>query len=121
MVLELCSKGSLHDHIRKFGKKMKDADRALLMSQVRAFGCLFGYLFGSILSVTVADLWTIFILGGAVIITVALFFKELLFLSFDEEMATIHGIPVNFCVEALMNRRKLLGAGLASAVMPLSM
>jgi hypothetical protein len=33
----------------------------------------------------------------------------------------MHGIPVNFCEEALMNRRNLLGAGLASIVMPLSM
>lgn len=57
---------------------------------------LFGYLFGSILSVTRSDLWIIGMLSMAVIGIVFLFFKEFLFLSFDEEMARIHGIPVNF-------------------------
>jgi hypothetical protein len=33
----------------------------------------------------------------------------------------MHSVQVNFCEEVLINRRKLLGLGLASVVMPLSM
>ncbi|MFC1968025.1 metal ABC transporter permease [Chloroflexota bacterium] len=55
---------------------------------------LFGYLFGSILAVSAADLWTIAILGLLVIGIVILLYKELLFLSFDEEMAKVSGLPV---------------------------
>lgn len=55
---------------------------------------LFGYLFGSILSVSNSDLWLILGLGLGVIGIVGLFFKELLFLSFDEEMAKVSGLPV---------------------------
>lgn len=56
---------------------------------------LFGYLFGSILSVSRFDLWLILGLSLGVIGVIALFFKELLFLSFDEEMAKVSGLPVN--------------------------
>ncbi len=55
---------------------------------------LFGYLFGSILAVSVSDLWLILGLGLGVILVVALLFKELLFISFDEEMAAVSGLPV---------------------------
>jgi len=55
---------------------------------------LFGYLFGSILSVSNSDLWLILGLSLAVIGIILLFFKELLFLSFDEEIAKVSGLPV---------------------------
>ncbi len=55
---------------------------------------LFGYLFGSILSVSSSDLWLILGLGLGVIGIIVLFFKELFFLSFDEEMAKVSGLPV---------------------------
>lgn len=54
---------------------------------------LFGYLFGSVLSVTQADLWLSGLLGLGVLLTVGLFFKELLFISFDPEMARVSGLP----------------------------
>jgi ABC-type Mn2+/Zn2+ transport system permease subunit len=54
---------------------------------------LFGYLFGSVLSVTLVDLWTSGILGAAVLLIIALFFKELLFITFDQEMAQVSGLP----------------------------
>ena len=54
---------------------------------------LFGYLFGSVLAVTTADLW----IGGAlalvVLLVVGLFYKELLFITFDPEMAEAAGLP----------------------------
>ncbi len=54
---------------------------------------LFGYLFGSVLSVTSADLWMSGVLGAMVLLVIALFFKELLFITFDQEMAQVSGIP----------------------------
>jgi ABC-type Mn2+/Zn2+ transport system permease subunit len=55
---------------------------------------LFGYLFGSILSVSSSDIWLILGLGLGVIVVVILLFKEFFFMSFDEEMAAVSGLPV---------------------------
>jgi len=54
---------------------------------------ILSYLFGSIVAVTKTDVITIVILGIIIIITVFLLYKELLYLSFDEEGARISGIP----------------------------
>jgi zinc transport system permease protein len=55
---------------------------------------LMTYLFGSILAVTAADVWTAACLGIVVISIIAVLYKELLYYSFDEEMATASGLPV---------------------------
>ena len=68
---------------------------ALFISLKKGYNLdLFGYLFGSILAVSKSDLWLILGLGLGVIVIVALLFKELLFVSFDEEMAAVSGLPV---------------------------
>lgn len=54
---------------------------------------LFGYLFGSVLSVTQEDLWLSGALGVGVLALVGLFFKELLLITFDPEMAQVTGLP----------------------------
>jgi len=54
---------------------------------------LFGYLFGSVLAVTAEDLRLSLLLGAVVLLTVGLFFKELLFITFDQEMAHVSGLP----------------------------
>lgn len=54
---------------------------------------LFGYLFGSVLSVTREDLWLSGALGAGVLLVIGLFFKELLFITFDPEMAEVSGLP----------------------------
>ena len=54
---------------------------------------LFGYLFGSVLAVTQEDLWLSLTLGAVALLVVGLFFKELLFITFDPEMAQISGLP----------------------------
>jgi len=54
---------------------------------------LFGYLFGSVLAVTREDLWLSLVVGAGVLLTVGLFFKELLFITFDPEMAQVSGLP----------------------------
>jgi ABC-type Mn2+/Zn2+ transport system permease subunit len=56
---------------------------------------LFGYLFGSVLSVTREDLWLSGALGLGVLAVIWLFFKELLLITFDPEMAQVSGIPVH--------------------------
>jgi ABC-type Mn2+/Zn2+ transport system permease subunit len=53
---------------------------------------LFGYLFGSILAVTPQDVWITAALGVLVLATVGLLFKELLFITFDPEMAQVSGV-----------------------------
>jgi len=55
---------------------------------------LFNYLFGSIVTVTAYDLYIIAALGIVVLATLAAFYKELVFISFDEEAAQVAGIPV---------------------------
>ena len=54
---------------------------------------VFGYLFGSVLSVTPEDLWLTAGMGIGVLALIALFFKELLFITFDPEMAQVSGLP----------------------------
>jgi len=57
---------------------------------------LFGYLFGSIISVPASDLLLILALDLFVIGTVALLYKEMMAVAFDEEYATVSGLPVKF-------------------------
>lgn len=53
---------------------------------------LFNYLFGSVIAVTKSDLWTIIIITIIVTILLIFFYKELFFLSFDEDQAIVSGI-----------------------------
>jgi zinc transport system permease protein len=57
---------------------------------------LFGYLFGNILAITRQDLIIIAILGGLVLLSTVMFFKELLFVAYDREVALVSGMPVAF-------------------------
>jgi len=56
---------------------------------------LFGYLFGNILAITRGDLWLVLVLAPLVFALVLSLFKELLFLSFDEEVAQVSGVAVS--------------------------
>jgi zinc transport system permease protein len=55
---------------------------------------LFSYLFGSILAVSEADILLILAVGVATIAVIMLFYKELFYITFDEESARAAGIPV---------------------------
>ena len=57
---------------------------------------IFNYLFGSIITVTQTDVYTIAILAAIVITVLGLFYKELVFITFDEESARVSGIPVRW-------------------------
>lgn len=54
---------------------------------------LFSYLFGSIVTVKQTDVAIILVLGTLVIAAIILFYKELVFISFDEQAAQVSGIP----------------------------
>lgn len=54
---------------------------------------VYGYLFGSVLSVTPEELDTIQLLGLVVLGVIVLFSKELYFIAFDQEMAEASGVP----------------------------
>jgi zinc transport system permease protein len=56
---------------------------------------LMSYLFGSILTVPGVDLATMLLLDVVIVVLVALFYKELLAVSFDENFATAGNVPVN--------------------------
>ncbi len=55
---------------------------------------VFGFLFGNLLAIGPRQVAEILAVSAAVLAAVALFFKELVFLSFDEEMAWVSGVPV---------------------------
>jgi zinc transport system permease protein len=55
---------------------------------------LMSYLFGSILTVPVADLWGMLIVGALISGFVFYFYKDLLAISYDEEFARIRGVPI---------------------------
>ena len=54
---------------------------------------VYGYLFGSVLSVTPEELRIILGLGVLVLVVIGLFSKELFFIAFDQEMAEASGVP----------------------------
>ncbi len=54
---------------------------------------LFSYLFGSILAVTSQDVWATVVIAALVLATVAVLYKDLMFITFDPEMAEVTGVP----------------------------
>ena len=67
----------------------------VVMSATKTFnGGVLAYLFGSITTVTVQDLW---IIGGLTVVTlgiIAKLFHKLFLMSFDEDIARANGLPV---------------------------
>jgi ABC-type Mn2+/Zn2+ transport system permease subunit len=55
---------------------------------------LFSFVFGNVLGVSWDDVWLTAIVGGGVLLLVGLFYKELLFTSYDPTMAAASGLPV---------------------------
>ena len=67
----------------------------IIVSLADAFNSsLFSYLFGSILSVTAEDLYSMTIFGGIALAVLIGFYKEFYFIAFDEEVAQASGIRV---------------------------
>jgi manganese/iron transport system permease protein len=69
---------------------------AMLSGRVNYTVDLAHFLFGNLLGVSVADLWLTLILGGVVLLTIVLFYKEFLVISFDPVLATTLRLPTRF-------------------------
>lgn len=55
-----------------------------------------GLFFGNILMVTSSDVWALLIINLIALLFFTLFFRELLYYCYDEEMAKHYGVPVGF-------------------------
>ncbi len=67
----------------------------ILISLAGSFNVdLFGYLFGNILAIEPVEVWMSLILALAVLVVVALFYQEFVFLTFDPESAKASGVRV---------------------------
>lgn len=68
----------------------------VLISLGKSFNAdLFSYLFGSLVAVSPSDVWVIAALGIFIIISLALIFRELFAITFDEESARLSGVSVD--------------------------
>ena len=69
----------------------------VLVSLSRGFTVdLFSFLFGSILTVSKTDVVLVGVLGLVVLLAVIIFYKELLYITFDEDAAKAAGLPIGF-------------------------
>ncbi|GGE74180.1 metal ABC transporter permease [Priestia taiwanensis] len=88
---------------------------------------LFSYLFGSVSAVTREDLWLIFGIAVAVVLTIVFLYKELFLLSFDEEYAkatglkakTIHFVFIVMVALVIAASMRVVGILLVSSLMTL--
>jgi zinc transport system permease protein len=124
-------------YIGKQGKLSTDTAIGIFFSLAMALGVifigmseqynvdLFGYLFGNILAITRTDLVIIAVLGGLVLASIFMFFKELLFVAYDREVALVSGMPVTFLDHffltilalAVVISMKIIGIVLVSALL----
>ena len=75
----------------------------VLISLVKGFNVdIFSYLFGSITTVQAQDLYLIVPLGVLIILTTIFFYRQFLYISFDEEGARVSGVKVNALNTLLM-------------------
>ncbi|MFA6183615.1 MAG: metal ABC transporter permease [Parcubacteria group bacterium] len=65
----------------------------VILSLARGFNTnLFSYLFGSIVTVSIGDIYLILIVAVIAVVTLAIFYKELIYATFDEDSAKVSGI-----------------------------
>ncbi len=96
----------LLEQLRAWGRLYSEAALALFLSGSLAIAIviislakgfnvnILSYLFGSITTVQSADLWVIVVLGVLALAIVIGLYKELFYISFDEESAKVSGLPV---------------------------
>ncbi|HEX3026939.1 MAG TPA: metal ABC transporter permease [Clostridia bacterium] len=65
-----------------------------LMSSGKLHANINSFMFGSILTVSRADLYTVFVLSIVSVLTVIFLYNQLVFITFDEEAAKIAGVRV---------------------------
>ncbi|HZH72853.1 MAG TPA: metal ABC transporter permease [Mariniphaga sp.] len=91
----------------KVARVREDSSIAIFWSLGMALGIIFvymtpgytpnlmSYLFGNILTVSIQELWWMFILNIIIIFSFSFFFRKILYIAFDEEFAKAAGMPVN--------------------------
>lgn len=88
----------------------------ILLSLAKGFNSsLFSYLFGSIVTVTQRDIYIISALSIIIIGILYAFYKELVYITFDEESAKVSGIPTNLINTVLI----ILTALMVSLAIPI--
>src|SRR2546422_497022 len=92
--------------LRRSAKIPADATVAVLLASGLALGLLlfslsgqlfniYSYLFGSILVVSMEDTLAILAMAGAILAIVILLYRQLLYVTFDEEQAKVSGLPIS--------------------------
>jgi zinc transport system permease protein len=93
-------------YMRKKGLAQSDSAIAVMYAMGFALGLiiislaggfnveLFSFLFGSILTIDLSDLYIVLALSILTIVFLSIFYKELLSITFDEESSRMMGIPV---------------------------
>jgi zinc transport system permease protein len=104
----------LIEHLRSRGRLSGEVALAMFLSSGLAVAVvlisaakkvnvdLFSYLFGSITTVRPLDLWIILPLAVLVLALVTLLYKELIYVSFDDEQARVSGLPTTILNQALV-------------------
>jgi zinc transport system permease protein len=93
--------------LRQSAKIPADASVAILLSSGLALGLLlislsggftldlFSFLFGSILLVSIEDTVAILAMTGIILSIVILLYRQLMYITFDEEQARVSGLPIS--------------------------
>ena len=93
--------------LRQSAKIPADASVAILLSSGLALGLLlislsggftldlFSFLFGSILLISVEDTLAILAMTGIILSIVILLYRQLMYITFDEEQARVSGLPIS--------------------------
>ena len=69
----------------------------ILMSQVNNYTAdLFALLFGNVLAVSWEEVFLVALISGGILLVIIMFYKELLFTTYDATMSAASGIPVRF-------------------------
>ena len=74
----------------------------ILITVLESSTDLYHILFGNVLAVRPSDMWITLVIGLIVLISVYIFYKELLVTSFDPTMAEVYGLPVRLIHYFLM-------------------
>jgi len=122
--------------LRQSAKIPADASVAILLSSGLALGLilislsggftldLFSFLFGSILLVSVEDTLAILAMTGIILSIIILLYRQLMYITFDEEQARVSGLPISklnylfvvlACVAVIVSMR-LVGILLVSSL-----
>lgn len=97
--------GALIEFLRNYFKKYTDLILSIvlslsvgtaitIMSSGKLHADINSIMFGSILTVSAADLYTVLFLSIVSVLTLIFLYNQLLFISFDEDAAKVAGVPV---------------------------